>query len=509
MKKRFDARSHGATLAGGRVPLLPCMFGLLLQLVIASEGYADTTSVDLAPETPTEPETTARREADSVDQTEAEKPEPDDAEPKAEAEPAAPQKEKKSSWSFKWDGWDGIEFATQETTSFKNPAFSDDSEYAKALSKFSVERMTFHARIGIRTDVDVASVFSSGEDGDTGLQAELRRFRILTKGDFQLVLPFLYQLELGYVPTEFYVENMYLAMDRIDYIGQLKLGSYSAPMGFENVMSSRWIIFMEESTPTQALTPGVNLGLQMSRSFREDNVTLQIGLFTDGLTSDSGDASSDYGRVIGRATWLLDYDEGDAPDHPVGLMHVGVSVNEVFSSSEQIQYRARPEVHLAPYVVDTGVLKGQRATTVGLEAVNLKDGRLLQGEFFYSMVDLRDDPSAHFFGGYVSSSWILTGENRSYNRQLGTFNGVAPKDGFDWKHWRDTSLELSVRASYTDLADGSIDGGRVLLGTVGLTAYLRDRVRYKCNVVGGQSWVGGASSGFLALEMRISVDLGP
>jgi hypothetical protein len=68
---------------------------------------------------------------------------------------------------------------------------------------------------------------------------------------------------------------------------------------------------------------------------------------------------------------------------------------------------------------------------------------------------------------------------------------------------------LSLRASYTDLSDGSIDGGSLLLGTVGLTAYLRDRVRFKLNLVGGQARTETTKSNYLILETRISIDLGP
>lgn len=432
---------------------------------------------------------------------------PSGAEPAEAASPPPPDTE--SFWHFKWLGWDGIDFEVQERTSFTNPTIDADSETLHALSQFSVERMTFHARIGVRMDVDVAAFANSGDAPDPGLRMELRRFRILTKGDLQFLFPLIYQLELGYVPNEFYVENMYLAMDGVSYLGQLKFGAYAAPMGFENMMSSRWITFMEAASATQALTPGTNVGLQMSRTYKDDRISLQAGLFGGGLTTDSGDASQNYGRLIGRTTYLLKIDEGDDPDRPVALTHVGGSISHIYSGSGEIHYRARPESHLADYAIDTGVMDGSSATALGAEFVRLNGPHLIQGEFFYSAVDLSDGPSLSFFGGYVSSSWILTGERRRYSRDLGIFGGVTPTERFSFKHWRKTSYELSLRASYTDLSDKSIDGGRMLLGTVGFTAYLRDRVRFKLNLVGGQARTETNTSNYLLLETRISIDLGP
>lgn len=441
----------------------------------------------------------------------------DPAEPPSDDEPVAaspeadspPAPESESYWHFRWLGWEGIDFEVQEKTSFSNPSLSSDSDTLHALSQFSVERMTFHARIGIRMDVDVAAFAKRGDGPDPGVRMELRRFRILTKGDLQFLFPLIYQLELGYVPSSFYVENMYIAMDDISYLGRLKLGTFSAPMGFENMMSSRWITFMEAASATQALTPGTNLGLQMNRTYKEDRISLQAGLFGGGFNSDTGDASQNYGRLIGRMTYLVHVDEGDDPQRPEGLLHLGGSISDIYSGSGEIQYRSRPESHLADFAIDTGVMDGSSATTVGAEFVHLKGDRLIQAEAFYSLVDLADDPALHFFGGYVSASWILTGEQREYDRTLGIFTGVKPAERFSFKHWRKTSYEFSLRASYTDLSNKSIDGGQMLLGTVGLTAFLQDRIRLKLNLVGGQARTETTRSDYLLLETRISIDLGP
>jgi len=425
-----------------------------------------------------------------------------------------PVPESDSSWRFRWMGWDGIEFEIQEKTSFKNPAaFSGiDDNMSFMASHFSVERLTFHARIGVRTDLDMTHFFKTGNRGGDSTQLALRRFRVLTKGDFHLLFPALYQIELGYVPNTFYIENMYIAMEDLKWVGELKLGQFTAPMGLDVLTSSRWITFMEEASVSEALAPGVNLGLQMHRTFKDDNVTLTAGLFSDAVTSDTGDASQDYGRLIGRLSWISGWEEGPAPDEPEHMTHWAVSMNSIYSSSEFIQYRSRPEAHSADFLIDTGELDANSANTVGVEFAKVDGPRLLQWEAFYSNVNSAneaEDSSLGFYGGYFLASWILTGERRRYIKEKGIFGGVHPTTAVNWGNKWGGALELSGRLSYTDLTDGSTDGGRMLLAGAGLTWYARNRVRFKANLIGGQVSRFDDREGILLLEFRISTDLGP
>ena len=44
------------------------------------------------------------------------------------------------------------------------------------------------------------------------------------RGDCLLLLPVSYELEIGYIPGQFYIENSYLAFRNIDWIDELKIG---------------------------------------------------------------------------------------------------------------------------------------------------------------------------------------------------------------------------------------------------------------------------------------------
>lgn len=427
---------------------------------------------------------------------------------------APPEPESESSWRFRWMGWDGIDFEIQEKTSFRNPSVfdsEDEEDEAKYIaSYFSVERLTFHARIGVRMDLDVYHFFDDASGDGASNQLDLRRLRVLTKGDLHLLVPLVYQLELGYVPNTFYIENMFIGMENIKWIGELKFGQFTAPMGLDQLTSNRWIQFLERAAPIQAMTPGVNLGLQMHRTFRDKMMTFTGGFFTDAVTSDTGEATQNFGRLIGRVSWVSRWEDGPAEDEPEHLTHWGVSLNTVYSSSESVQYRSRPESHGADFLIDTGTMDANFANTLGIEHARVDGNRLLQGEFFYSSVDaVTDDRSLGFWGGYVQAAWILTGERRKYNKERGVFGRVAPKSEADWNHKWAGAFELSGRLSYTDLSEGSVDGGKMALAGVGLTWHARMRLRIKGDVIVGQVNRFDTREGLALFQVRMSLDLGP
>jgi hypothetical protein len=61
---------------------------------------------------------------------------------------------------------------------------------------------------------------------------------------------------------------------------------------------------MEPAAAIQALAPGVNAGLQIGRPVFDQRATWKLGLFTDGMGKDFGEATKDYGRAIFRFTGL-------------------------------------------------------------------------------------------------------------------------------------------------------------------------------------------------------------
>jgi phosphate-selective porin OprO and OprP len=405
---------------------------------------------------------------------------------------AATPKEKSFNWKSSWEGWSGLHLELTRKTLFGRilPGVTNLAQpnLAKLTGlstlgtntyrlRLEEDRMT--AKIGAKLAVDAADYVTGKEFHGFDAGVELRRARVYAQGDCLLLLPVSYEVEVGYVPNQFYIENSYIAFRDIGWIGDLKFGQYQPPMGLEAITSSRDITFMEPAAPIEALAPGVNAGIQIGRPVFDQRATWKLGLFTAGAGQDSGDAAKNYGRAIARLTGLPIYDANR--DHPESatLLHLGLSANILYSASGAVRYRARPESHLAPYVIDTGDISADNAVVAGAEAAWVNGPFSVQGEYLHTWVHEQDGQAPGFDGLYVSASWFLTGESRPYDRQNGCFSRVIPRKNFDWGKGGWGAWEIAGRYSYVNLDSADVHGGRLSMLMAGVNWYLHSHMKWR------------------------------
>jgi phosphate-selective porin OprO/OprP len=231
-----------------------------------------------------------------------------------------------------------------------------------------------------------------------------------------------------------------------------------------------------------------------------------LGLFTQGVGRDFGDASKDYGRVITRLTALPFYhSDPDQPDS-ARLLHVGLSANVLYSSSSTVRYQARPESHLAPYVVDTGDISSQGALVLGGEAAWVNGPFSIQGEYLHSSVLQPAGSTLNFDGFYASASWFLTGESRPYDRTEGMFARVIPKQNFDFGHGGWGAWEIAARYSYVNLDSADIHGGRLSMLMAGVNWYLHPHVKWRFDYGFGHVSRHSPDGNINILQTRMEVD---
>jgi phosphate-selective porin OprO/OprP len=384
-------------------------------------------------------------------------------------------------WKLGWEDWNGLGFGLTARTRIGDPLaeWRQNVRGTNALPILQLEELQMSGKFGVKLQVDAADYVTSKEFQDFDPGVELRRARVYAKGDCILVLPVSYELELGYVPNKFYIENSYLAFSVIDCLGQLKFGQYQPPMGLDAIISSRDTTLMETAAPLQALAPGTSAGIEIGRPVAGQRVTWKVGLFAPGVGQDVGEATKDYGRAIARLTALPVYEVD--PEHPdsATLLHVGLSANVLYTADSVVRYRSRPESHLAPYVIDTGNIDANGALVVGAEAAWVQGPFSVQGEYLHSWVHENNGQNPGFDGVYATASWFLTGESRPYDRTTGAFGRVLPKRNFDFFHGGWGAWEIASRYSYTDLASGDIHGGRLSILMSGLNWYLHSHVKWR------------------------------
>jgi phosphate-selective porin OprO and OprP len=442
--------------------------------------------------------------------------------PPAEATPtAAVSKEKSFEWKASWEGWNGLQLElTRKTllghllpggTNVESPTLSKLPGFSTRRTndyRMRMEEDRMNMNIGAKLAVDGAAYVTGSQFQGFDNGFELRRARVYARGDCLLLLPVSYELEVGYVPSTFYIENSYIAFRNIAWIGDLKLGQYQAPMGLDIVTSSRDINLMEPASVLEALAPGVNAGIQIGRPVFDRRATWTLGLFTEGGGGqDFGEATKNYGRAITRLTGLPIYRVD--PDHPESatLLHLGLSANILYSTTSSVQYRSRPESHLAPYVVDTGEIAADGAVVVGGEAAWVNGPFSLQAEYLHSWVHETNGQVPGFSGVYVMGSWFLTGESRPYDQTLGAFTRLIPRKNFNWGKGGWGAWELAARYSYVNLDSADVNGGRLSMLMTGVNWYLHSHAILRFEYGFGKVSARQPEGNLNIFQTRFEVDL--
>jgi phosphate-selective porin OprO/OprP len=411
-------------------------------------------------------------------------------------EPAPGEADKSFAWDLRWAGWNGLEYELRQRVEVGGP----DRLIPYRLIE---DRIKLKGKVGGTLAIDGAAFSTSGSLPDIDDGFEVRRARVYTIGELDLVLPLFYKLEISVIRNQAVAEENYLGVKNVPLLQSITAGNMKTPFSLESRASFSNRTFMEEAAPTQAFAPGTKPGLAVGGPVLDQRATWRFGLFSGASNQQIGNLSG-LATAIGRLTWLaVDRDDDGTHD----LVHLGLSGSVSAGSNQQpVRYRARPEAHLAPYLVDTGDIDAGSAWQVGLETAVVHGPLALQTEFFRSTVEDKLDGSLAFNGVYVYGSWFVTGESRPYDRATGVFTRVRPRRDLSLRGGGFGALELAVRFSHVDLDSGPVQGGIMDLGTTGLTWYWNPNVRAKANYITGA--VHGASqNGRLRIfEARFEVD---
>ncbi|MCC6848422.1 MAG: hypothetical protein IT294_07975 [Deltaproteobacteria bacterium] len=336
-------------------------------------------------------------------------------------------------------------------------------------------------RIGVKLHLDAAGFASAGGAEDVPSDVAVRRAFLTSSGVFRLVRPVHYNLEFGFLQRSFYLDSAWLMWRDVPWVGTIRFGALDAPLGFENRMSSRDRTFLEMPAPVQAFVPATSLGLFARRRFLDERLSAGLGWYSVGQRRDVGDQSRAVARVVGRTSYLVRaHDEAPAAGAAATawpeLLHVGMAGAYTFAGADQMQYQSRPESFLAPLAVDTGSIDAASAYVLGLEIAGRRGPLSFQSEYLHAFVD----GAGHTFPGfYVAAAYLLTGEQRPYDREQATFGQLVPARPLSLRARTFGAVEGAGRWSWVDLDDGAVEGGRLHEVTAGLNWYWNRWVRWQ------------------------------
>ncbi|PWK92865.1 OprO/OprP family phosphate-selective porin [Fulvimonas soli] len=340
--------------------------------------------------------------------------------------------------------------------------------YAAAASAAGDDWPTSIALGGVQAGVKGLFQYDLNDFGDDRLPDGSHRFedaRTLRRKEVDLYLrkDDLLEIQAGYdFQPRTWLDN-YVALNT--GAGRFRLGQFKTQVGWEDGNTgSGATTFLERSLPEQAVHEGRRVGLEWSYA-AIPHWLLQLAYFgRHDLNDDAAGATSSA-----RAVYTPVLRKGE-------VLHLGLTASRENRDDRTGRVRARPEVNLTDIrLVDTGNLKGvDRILREGLEAGWLHGPLLLQGEYLSLRARRWSAPDFTGAGYYVSASWLLTGESRSY-RNSG-FGNPAPARGWG-------AFELAARYAALDLNDAGVQGGRERDATLGLNWYLGAHFKLQANYI--------------------------
>jgi phosphate-selective porin OprO/OprP len=302
------------------------------------------------------------------------------------------------------------------------------------------------------------------------------------------------------------VKDAYLSANDVPLLGRWRIGNFFVPFGLEQVTNDTMNMFMERSIPTQGIfTADREVGMAFYNCTADQNVTWCGGIFFDSISDtlkERIDDNQGY-RMSGRATYLPYYDE---PSGGRYLVHTGIGVLYTQDQDRSVRFRARPQIHEGPRLIDSGAIAADSYTTGNLEGAIVWGNVTLQTEAYLSNVNRLIGDNVTVGGAYAHLSYFLTGENRIYERfgQHGAqFGRNQPYTNFFAVPGCVGSGAWEAKARWSNLNLTNLNAGQYNDMTLGFNWYWTDRVRVMFDYIHpitNDTNVGDTTSDILAMR---------
>jgi len=222
-----------------------------------------------------------------------------------------------------------------------------------------------------------------------------------------------------------------------------------------------------------------NSGLLIFNDFFNKRFSTQAGAFRNSSANGNDIAANDGFVLTGRVTGLLINNPEENK-----LLHIGVGHSFRDNDSNSYRISSRPEAHLGPKYIDTGVIENiKNANLTNFETAFVYKSFSFQGEYIvgvYKTMDFVEIDNYKFASYYGQVSYYLTGESKNYKGSYSGFGRVKPKKNFGSEGGAG-AWEVAVRFSNSDLNSKDIYGGEQSDLSFGVNWYLNPVTRLMLN----------------------------
>jgi phosphate-selective porin OprO/OprP len=260
-------------------------------------------------------------------------------------------------------------------------------------------------------------------------------------------------------------------------LGSVTLGKQKAGAGMAMLENGRDISFMERSTMSTAFAfvDSHLVGVRFSNTVADGRMTWSAGWFNNWL--DDGLSFSESGQIYaGRVTGLAVEAESGRR-----MLHLGASAAYRQAPNGSFEVKSRPEVYEARDFVNTGPFPARHSTSIGGELAAVEGPVTVSAEYTSTPISSPETGNPHFSGYYVAAAWVLTGETRPYNHEVGVFEAIRPAAPFSFKHGGPGAWEVATRYSSIDLTSGAVQGGKFDRLSGALSWYPTSQFRFEFN----------------------------
>jgi len=317
--------------------------------------------------------------------------------------------------------------------------------------------------------------------------SEFRRVRLFNSG--QVYKNVKYKIQFDFSGEEVSFKDIYMEITKVPFLGNIKVGHFKEPFRLEALTSSKYITFMERGLP-MAFSAERNVGLMLHNSFIDNKLSIQAGIFQNGLSTEEQNGN----RNITSRISYLPINNNDQ------LLHLGIGFSNRKNFDNTYSVSARPENHMGNRLISAVIGDVEQINLIGTEMAWIMGPLSFQGEYIMNTVDA--DQTYNFTSYYGQISYFLTGEKRKYKNSLAGFDRVSP--GKNLGNEGMGALELAARYSSMDLSEAN--GGILNDITLGLNWYLNPSTRIMFNYVMGVADLNSEDINENTFQMRMQID---
>lgn len=378
----------------------------------------------------------------------------------------------------------------------------------------------FRVHVGGRTQVDMiflqdnpAGFTAVGGLGD-GDSVNMRRGRFRIDGTMFEIIDFaceydfvneanvdplfgMVEANLQAVPA---VTDMWLNVKHVPLVGNVKMGVFKEPIGFDHLHSSRWLNFLERSFNQDAFNGpfnnGFSPGVMIWDTFDDEYGTWATGVFKNATNIFAWGVGDGEYAWTSRLTYLPYYDECS---QGANLLHLGIAWSLRDPNNSISRYRSRgslrngPPGPQNPVFAETGLFFADSNDLLALELswqwgplqVNAEyEANFNPRAFGNGLTAPAGLPlgTVVFQGWYVEGLYFLTGEHRDYDRKAAVYGRVIPHHNFNWGQGAG-AWQIGLRYAQLDLQDSGMNGGVLQDVTLGLNWFLNPNLKLQWNYV--------------------------